>query len=347
MEMIEISDPDRTDISQRRQLRIEKEYSLFDAERYLGDLYGAEYDVIYTEAMSYIPTWSVQWDTWKNSSKSNNKILSVSVDSNNITSSSKIDSISTIMELIPGEGKGVVEGETATSTLSKDDIHMHAFESAGGFSKQEKNVLSSGALRNKEFLIESNSIEEKSLLLGLADLLFSFCFDHRLTGGENNVESASNISRLSCTLSWLETFREEGDNCRTVITHSARRSLVYPYLRVWKLTRKVLTDVCKVLLLGRRCVLKCLLQIKAVFENTDTHYMLNKLFIDDYCVWIQQLNEASLQTFAKEYNNMKNEMESGPNKGKGSVGLKLEELESWAEGQDFGENEVTYIFILH
>jgi hypothetical protein len=33
MEMIEIGDPDRTDISQRRQLRLEKEYSLFDAER--------------------------------------------------------------------------------------------------------------------------------------------------------------------------------------------------------------------------------------------------------------------------------------------------------------------------
>lgn len=315
MEMIELSDPDRTDNSQRRQLRIEKEYSLFDAERYLGDLYGAEYDVIYTEAMSFIPTWSVQWDIWKNSSKSNNKILSVSVDSNsNSTSSSKVNSISIQKEFVSGENEGVVEGEIVTPTFSKDDIQMHAFESAGGFSKQEKNVLSSGALKNKEFLIESNSFEENSLLLGLADLLFSFCFDHRLTGGENNVESASNISRLSCTLSWLETFREEGDNCRTVITHSARRSLVYPYLRLWKLTRKVLTDVCKVLLLGRRCVLKCLLQIKAVFENTDTHYMLNKLFIDDYCVWIQHLNEASLQTFAKEYNNMKNEMESESNK---------------------------------
>jgi hypothetical protein len=34
MEMIEIADPDRTDISQRRQFRLEKEYLLFDAERF-------------------------------------------------------------------------------------------------------------------------------------------------------------------------------------------------------------------------------------------------------------------------------------------------------------------------
>ena len=52
-----------------------------------------------------------------------------------------------------------------------------------------------------------------------------------LTGGESNVESASNIARLSSTLSWLDSFREESDDVTTVITHCARRSLIYPYLR--------------------------------------------------------------------------------------------------------------------
>ena len=45
------------------------------------------------------------------------------------------------------------------------------------------------------------------------------------------------------------------------------------------MTRKVLKDVCMVLLLGKRCVLKCLLRIRGIFEHTDSHYMLNKIFL--------------------------------------------------------------------
>ena len=53
-------------------------------------------------------------------------------------------------------------------------------------------------------------------------------------------------------------------------------------LRYLKFTRKVFTDVCKVLLLGKRCVLQCLLNIRSIFEHTDSHYLLNKLFLGDY-----------------------------------------------------------------
>lgn len=214
-----------------------------------------------------------------------------------------------------------------------------AFEAVGGFSDLERTVLSGGSsgaggLRNREYLIAAGSAEEHSLLLGLADVLFAFCHECRLTGGEPNVESASNISRLSCCLGWLDSFSEErGDDVATVITHCARRSLIYPYLRHWKLTRKVLTDVCKVLVLGRRCVLKCLLQLRGIFERTDSHYMLNKLFLDDYCVWVQQVGEDTLQRFAKRYNDAKNAFEGGGDKGKGRVELNLTALEEWAEGR--------------
>ena len=34
MEMMEITNPDKMDISERRQSRLEKEYSMFSAERY-------------------------------------------------------------------------------------------------------------------------------------------------------------------------------------------------------------------------------------------------------------------------------------------------------------------------
>ena len=63
--------------------------------------------------------------------------------------------------------------------VENDITKEEAFEVVGGFSEKEKKVLSSGCLRNKEYLIEEHSADEKATFLSLADLLFSFCFDHR------------------------------------------------------------------------------------------------------------------------------------------------------------------------
>ena len=65
--------------------------------------------------------------------------------------------------------------ESVKNKITKEE----AFEVVGGFSEKEKKVLSSGCLRNKEYLIEEHSADEKATFLSLADLLFSFCFDHR------------------------------------------------------------------------------------------------------------------------------------------------------------------------
>ena len=62
--------------------------------------------------------------------------------------------------------------------------------------------------------------------------------------------------------------------------------------RYLKFTRKIFTDVCKVLLLGKRCVLQCLLKIRSIFEHTDSHYLLNKLFLGEYyadCIFVLYL----------------------------------------------------------
>lgn len=39
---------------------------------------------------------------------------------------------------------------------------------------------------------------------------------------------------------------------------------------------------------GRRQLLKCLLEIHAVCREDDPWYLLNDLYITDYCVWIQK-----------------------------------------------------------
>jgi len=291
--MLEIPDPDATPESARRARRVAFEYAAFDAERYLGDFFGAEYDPVYEEALRFVPFWVEQWDAWK---------------------------------------AGTVTAGTATSP--KDA----AFDAVGGFSKDEQEVLRTG-LRSREYLVAADSAEERSLLLGLADILFAFCHEWRMTGGEPSVESATNVARLSPTFSWLDRFaemeedeEETGDNVGTVIAHCARRSLVYPYLRHWKLTRKTLADVCRVLLLGRRCVLKCLLRLRAVLGRSDCHFALNKLYVDDYCVWVQrQLREEALQAFAARFNDAKNAFEAGADRGKERVELNLPALEAWAE----------------
>ena len=60
-----------------------------------------------------------------------------------------------------------------------DTSREDSFDINGGFTEKEKNVLSSGVLRNREYLIERHSPDEEAVFLGLADLLFSFCFDYR------------------------------------------------------------------------------------------------------------------------------------------------------------------------
>jgi protein SHQ1 len=45
---------------------------------------------------------------------------------------------------------------------------------------------------------------EKSVYLGLIDLLFAYSYNHRQTEGESNVESVWTIGKLSPTIAGLE-----------------------------------------------------------------------------------------------------------------------------------------------
>ncbi len=42
-----------------------------------------------------------------------------------------------------------------------------------------------------------------------------------------------------------------------------RRSLIFPYLRVWELAALVTRDVRDILSAGKRCILRCLLQVRS------------------------------------------------------------------------------------
>ncbi len=50
-------------------------------------------------------------------------------------------------------------------------------------------------------------------------------------------------------------------------------------------------------------ILRCLLQIRTILEHTTSndsccYYLLNAIFIDDYCIWIQNVNEKYIKEFS-------------------------------------------------
>jgi hypothetical protein len=164
--------------------------------------------------------------------------------------------------------------------------------------------------------------------LGLVDIIFAYAYDYRITEGEHNVESAWNICKLSSTLSWLEVFR---GSVEEVIYCSARRCLCYPLYRHWQLVQCVLHDTTQLFLLGRRKLLQCLLDIRTILNSSEPYYVMNNLYITDYCVWIQRASSRHIQNLALELKQVKME--------KNRMGWELAELEQAArlvaaEGDD-------------
>ncbi|KAF6201767.1 hypothetical protein GE061_004162 [Apolygus lucorum] len=101
-------------------------------------------------------------------------------------------------------------------------------------------------LGNRDYLLDAQ--ETKSALLSLADIVFAYAYNFRTFTGENTVESAWTINKLSATLSWFQTH----ETAAQMKVASIRRSLIYPLYRHYGLSMKVLEDTVKILKLGRR-----------------------------------------------------------------------------------------------
>ncbi|KAL5460557.1 hypothetical protein EMCRGX_G034009, partial [Ephydatia muelleri] len=159
-----------------------------------------------------------------------------------------------------------------------------------------------------------------SLYLGLVDIMFAFAYDYRTTEGEPNVESAWTICKISSTLSWLEVFR---GSVHEVVYGNLRRSLCYPLYRHWRLSLAVLQDVRDIFHLGRRKLLQCLLSVRRTLNQTEPFYVMNDLYITDYCVWIQKASTKQIQKVASELHEVVVDISS--------LGWDLAELETAAQ----------------
>ncbi|RDD43192.1 Protein SHQ1-like protein [Trichoplax sp. H2] len=182
----------------------------------------------------------------------------------------------------------------STYDKNKDEVDIDYSAKWNLFSDEEKQQLRE--LPNKEYLLDK--LEDYQLLLGLIDIIFAYAYNYRTTEGENTVESAWTICKISSSLSWLEVFKR----FQSVLIACCRRALCYPLYRNWDLIQVILKDVTTIFRLGKRYILKCLLEIRQILKNHENKYILNDVYITDYCVWIQKLSNAKIRFISKKLN---------------------------------------------
>uniref|UniRef100_A0A3B3X2J6 Protein SHQ1 homolog n=1 Tax=Poecilia mexicana TaxID=48701 RepID=A0A3B3X2J6_9TELE len=145
-------------------------------------------------------------------------------------------------------------------------------ESAVSFSDEEKEQLRK--FTNRSFLLDKTS--RCQAWLSLLDILLAYSYEVRSAEGEHNT--------YSCL--------------RDVLVSFGRRVLCYPLYRHFALVALSVCDTAKILQSGKACVLKCLLDIHKVFRENDPAYILNDLYITDYCIWIQRVSSKKMLELA-------------------------------------------------
>ncbi|KAE8297957.1 Protein SHQ1-like protein [Larimichthys crocea] len=161
---------------------------------------------------------------------------------------------------------------------------------AVSFTDDEKEQLRK--FTNRSYLLDKTC--RYQAWLSLVDILLAYSYEERSTEGEHNVESPWTIRKLSGTLCWLEAYSSLQD----VLVSFGRRVLCYPLYRHFAMVSAAIRDTAKILQSGKACVLKCLLDIHKVFRENDPAYILNDLYITDYCVWIQRVKSKKMTDLA-------------------------------------------------
>lgn len=159
----------------------------------------------------------------------------------------------------------------------------------------------------------------KSTYLSLIDILFAYSYELRVSEGDSTVETAWTICKLSPSIAALDQFT----TLKETLVACFRRVLAYPLYRNWNLAMKVLQDVYVILKLGRRGILRALLAVKEILDHDDVYYIYSKMFLEDYCVWIQSASEKVIRTLAHELHHFQ--------LNKSELEWHLEELETLAK----------------
>ncbi|KAJ2401881.1 hypothetical protein GGI23_001105 [Coemansia sp. RSA 2559] len=259
-EINELPNPEAMSAKDRRNSRIASENAKFDEDYYIGN-YMHDEDIV-----PLIRFKTRHYLTLKKKQRSRKAAANKSNDG------SSVNELAHDMQ------------QNLTTCSNERSINEHG-EIWEEFTDEERKTMLD--LPRKIYLIS----QKQSVYLGLVDILFAYSLDFRTNLGEHTVESVWAIGAVSSLFSNLEQF----STLRDVVVASFRRGLAYPLYRNWELCEKALEDVYVILKLGRRVVLKTMLEIKGLFDHHDVYYVYSKIFIDDYCVWLQ--TSASEQIF--------------------------------------------------
>ena len=135
------------------------------------------------------------------------------------------------------------------------------------------------------------------LYLTLITLLFAYFYDSRTSQHDPTPESAWTICNLIPAFSALDppysshyaggchTFSV--DELKETLLPSYRRLLAFPLYRSFALAEKCQEDLAYTLKQGKRLIMRCLLEIKDILDHHDVYYIYSKIWVDDFCVWIQ------------------------------------------------------------
>jgi protein SHQ1 len=150
------------------------------------------------------------------------------------------------------------------------------------------------SLKNKAILCDE--AQNRTNFLAVTDILLAFLYDWRTTEFEMNCESHWTINKLSTTLScFIEMM-----SVKEVLVSFHRRALTFPLYRCFELNERIVDDLWLVLEAGKKFILKILLEIFRNFEVNNPKYILNKLYIEDLCIWLQKSEDAKWLEILKE-----------------------------------------------
>ncbi|KAG2349569.1 SHQ1-domain-containing protein [Suillus weaverae] len=155
-------------------------------------------------------------------------------------------------------------------------------------------------LPRKEYLPTQS--QQRNLYLTLLTLLFACAYDRRTTQHDPTPESAWTICSLVPAFSALDpppyiysenaplsipTSGFTDHDLASALIPSYRRSLAFPLYRSFAMADACRDDVAAILAKGRRMVTRYLLEMKHVLDHHEVYYVYSKIWVDDFCVWIQ------------------------------------------------------------
>lgn len=189
-----------------------------------------------------------------------------------------------IQEIISIQGNDLDSFANKLSALKIVDEPSQKKPPASQFAYSEQEMLTLKSLKNKQYQIQSKG----QVLLEITDILFAYLYEKFVQCSDFTCESAATINKLSSTLSCFYT----DPTLAEVVKTCYRRALIYPLYKHFGIAEIVKQQLTDVLIEGKRvAVLKILLQLHHLFNKSEPRYLLNELYLDDYCVIVQHFSE--------------------------------------------------------